>query len=155
MRPEGAVRSRPMDDILEDAKRLGGRLAAHARTKALKEATAAVEGDPAAKTLEEDYARATAELHALEEENRPIEPEMKRKIVDLQSRIRRSDVLQRLLRAHADFAEMMDAVQRTIGGLVDQALVGDGGGEGPAPEAGGGEPPPEPEPGKGRILWTP
>lgn len=156
-----------MDDILEDAKRLGERIAAHARTAALKEATTAVEGDVEARRLQEEYARATAEFHHLEEEGRPIEPDLKRRLIDLQSKIRRSDVLQRLLRAHADFAEMMDGVQHAIGGPVDQVLVGDHvhgegcdhGAAGAGPEGGGGpgggEGPAEPESGKGRILWTP
>jgi cell fate (sporulation/competence/biofilm development) regulator YlbF (YheA/YmcA/DUF963 family) len=148
-----------MDDVVEQAKRLAGLLAGHARTKELREATAAVAGDAAAKSLEEDYARASAEVHQLEETGRPIEPETKRRILDLQGRIRKSAPLQRLFRAHAQFAEMMDGVQRTLSGALDEALGGAEGAEaqdGPAaahpPEAAPVKPE---EPGTGRILWTP
>jgi cell fate (sporulation/competence/biofilm development) regulator YlbF (YheA/YmcA/DUF963 family) len=154
-----------MDDVLDQARRLAELLAAHPRTKELRQATAEISGDAAAKTLEEDYARLSAEVHQLEETGRPIEPETKRRVLDLQTRIRKSPPLQRLFRAHAQFAEMMDGVQRTLSGALDEALGGseapaDGEsahGEGPAPGApaapASGQKPEEP--GTGRILWTP
>src|SRR5262245_12666706 len=141
-----------MDAILEQAKKLAELIAANERTKELREATAGIAGDASAKQLEEDYARATADYHRLDETGRPIEPVLKHRLLDLQGRIRQSTTLQRLLRAHADFAEMMDGVQRTIGSVVDEALAGpDGAAEAP-PEA---EPKKPEEPGSGRILWTP
>ncbi len=119
-----------MDDPIDLAKRLGELLSAHPRTKALRDATAAVEGDPEARRLQEEYARAAEEMHDLEHEGKPIEPERKRRLATLGDQVRRSAALQRLLKAHADFAELMDGVQRAIGEAVDAALGGhDGGGE--------------------------
>ncbi len=117
-----------MDDPIDLAKRLGDLLAAHPRTKALRDATAAVEADPEARRLQEEYARAAEEMHDLEHEGKPIEPERKRLLVTLGDQVRRSAALQRLLKAHADFAELMDGVQRAIGEAVDAALAHDGGG---------------------------
>src|SRR5688572_33079418 len=116
-----------MDDVIDDARRLAERLVAHPRTKELREASVEVAGDPVAKALEEDYSRLSAEVHHLEEERRPIEPETKRQLIDLQGKIRKSAALQRLFRAHASFAEMMDGVQRTLGSALDAALGGPAG----------------------------
>jgi cell fate (sporulation/competence/biofilm development) regulator YlbF (YheA/YmcA/DUF963 family) len=156
-----------MDEILDHARRLAELLAAHPRTRELREASTEVAGDAAAKSLEEDYSHLTAEVHHLEETGRPIEPETKRRLLDLQGRIRKSPALQRLFRAHAQFAEMMDGVQRTLGGALDEALAGPeaaeppapgappADGPGAAPEGGAGTPRKPDEPGTGRILWTP
>jgi cell fate (sporulation/competence/biofilm development) regulator YlbF (YheA/YmcA/DUF963 family) len=130
-----------MDDPGDLAKRLGAAISADARTKALREATAAVQADPAARLLQEEYATAIEELHELEEHGRPIEPDRKRKVAALADSVRRSPTLQRLLKAHAEFAEMMDGVQHAIGAAVESALGGDGG---------GGSEPEEP-----RLLVTP
>jgi cell fate (sporulation/competence/biofilm development) regulator YlbF (YheA/YmcA/DUF963 family) len=164
-----------MDDVVEDARRLAERLASHPRTKELREASAEVAGDPVAKSLEEEYSRLAAEVHHLEETRRPIEPETKRRLLDLQGKIRKSAALQRLFRAHASFAEMMDGVQRLLGSALDAALgapaaqdgeaaAGDAHehgpgcahdpGPAPGPEPRGAKPPEEAPP-SGRILWTP
>jgi cell fate (sporulation/competence/biofilm development) regulator YlbF (YheA/YmcA/DUF963 family) len=141
-----------MDDVVEQAKRLGALLAAHGRTKALREATAQVTTDAEAKRLEQDYAHAAEEMREREMAGAPIEPELKRRIVELGERIRRSPPLQRLLRANAEFGEMMDAVQDEISHAVGEALApADEGGEGARHEGPG----PEPEPPKKSILWTP
>jgi cell fate (sporulation/competence/biofilm development) regulator YlbF (YheA/YmcA/DUF963 family) len=138
------------DDVIEEAARLGARIAGHARTEALKDASAAVQSDPAARRLQEDYARELEDLRDREAGGRPVEPEQKRRLASLGEDIRRSAPLQRLLKAHADFAEMMDGVQRAISGAVDGALgmAGDDADEddhehgpgcdhGPAPSGGG------------------
>ncbi len=124
-----------MDDAMELAGRLGSLLADHPRTKALRTATAAVEADAEARRLQEEYAHAAETLHGLEHEGRPVEPEQKRLVATLADRVRRCAPLQRLLKAHADFAELMEGVQRAIGGAVDDALGHGDGGEPAAPQS--------------------
>ena len=131
-----------MDEILAQAKRLADLLAASERTKALRAASAAVTADAEAKQLEEEYAHAAAELRELEEMGAPIEPETKRRMAALGDRIRRSALLQQLLQANAEFADMMDSVQHAISDAVGQALA-------PDSEA------PPPEKPSGPVLWTP
>ena len=158
-----------MDEVVEQAKKLAEMLAGHERTKALREASAAVTADPDAKRLEEEYAHAAAEMQDLEATGSPIEPDVKRRMAALGERIRRSVLLQRLLQANADFADMMDGVQHEISDAVGRALTPDPSGDhvhgpgcahgtptehvptgraAPARE----EPPPERS---GPILWTP
>src|SRR5438034_10860463 len=97
-----------MDDVVEQARKLAETLAGHERTKALREASAAVTADPDAKRLEEEYAHAAAEMQELEATGSPIEPDVKRRMAALGERIRRSTLLPRLLQANADFADMLD-----------------------------------------------
>jgi cell fate (sporulation/competence/biofilm development) regulator YlbF (YheA/YmcA/DUF963 family) len=111
------------DDVLDRANELGRLLANDPRTRALRDATAAVQADAASKRLEEDYARAIEEVRSLEEAGRPIEPDAKRRLALLAEQVRFSPTLQRLLRAHHEFLEMMDGVQHAIGGAVDAALA--------------------------------
>jgi cell fate (sporulation/competence/biofilm development) regulator YlbF (YheA/YmcA/DUF963 family) len=137
------------DDVIDDAVRLGERIASHPRTEALKTASAEVQSDPAARRLQEDYSRELEDFREREATGRPIEPEQKRRLASLGDDIRRSAPLQRLLKAHADFAEMMDGVQRAISHAVDGALGmepeeddgehehGPGCDHGPAPSGGG------------------
>ena len=143
-----------MNDVIEQAKRLAQMLAGHERTVALREATVLVTGDAEAKKLEEDYAAAAEEVREREIAGAPIEPEHKRRVVELGERIRRSPPLQKLLRANAAFGEMMDLVQQEISAAVGEALTGEGAPEG---GAGGGAAPEkrEPEPPKSSVLWTP
>ena len=68
-----------MDDVVSIAQKLSDLLASDPRTKALREASAAVTSDAEAKTLEEEYAHAAAELRDIEMSGSPIEPEMKRR----------------------------------------------------------------------------
>jgi cell fate (sporulation/competence/biofilm development) regulator YlbF (YheA/YmcA/DUF963 family) len=154
-----------MDDVVEQAKKLAQLLAGHERTKALREASAAVTGDPEAKKLEEEYAHAAAEMQELEATGSPIEPDVKRRMAALGERIRRSVLLQRLLHANADFADMMDGVQHEISDAVGRAIAPDpetagaGGGahvHGPGCSHDAPQERPEPPAGKsGPILWTP
>jgi cell fate (sporulation/competence/biofilm development) regulator YlbF (YheA/YmcA/DUF963 family) len=153
-----------MDDVVAQAKKLAEMLAEHERTKALREASAAVTADPDATRLEQEYAHAAAEMQELEATGAPIEPDVKRRMAALGERIRRSPLLQRLLQANADFADMMDAVQHEISDAVGRALApdpsaahvhGPGCAHEPAPGASKGareEPPAERS---GPILWTP
>ena len=159
-----------MDDVVELAKKLAETLAGHERTKALREASAAVTADPDAKKLEEEYSHAAAEMQELQAAGAPIEPDLKRRMVALGERIRRSVLLQRLLQANADFADMMDGVQHEISDAVGRALApdpsaADGGHvHGPGCAHGdaakgareAGEPREEPPAERsGPILWTP
>ena len=135
-----------MEDVLSLAKKLADLLAADERTKALRAASAAVTADADAKKLEEEYAHAAAELRELEMAGAPIEPDVKRRMASLGERIRRSTLLQGLLQANSEFADMMDGVQQAISDAVGQAL---------SPDPASGEVPPPPEKPSGPVLWTP
>ena len=149
-----------MQELLDHARRLADLIAAHERTKSFREAAAAVEADPAARKVQEGYASALEEIHRLESEGRPIEPEQKRRAAQAAEEVRKSPILLRMLRAHAEYMEMLDAVQHVLaGGEVDVHEHGPGCDHDHDPEPGHAPEPKAEEPpagGKqGGILWTP
>jgi cell fate (sporulation/competence/biofilm development) regulator YlbF (YheA/YmcA/DUF963 family) len=115
-----------MDPILEHVQRLAQAVADDPRTKALKEANERLKDAPEDAELQERYHEVHERIRALEQQQRPIEPDLKREAAALAERVRRSAVLQRLLRAHAEFSGMMDTVSTTIQESVDRALGGEG-----------------------------
>ena len=154
-----------MDDIIALAEQLAAKIVANERTSAFRDATVALEADDPARALQEEYSVAIEEIRGLEAAGKPVEPQAKRNIQALADRIRKSPILQRFLRANAEFSEMMEAVQQTLGGTIDAALFPDAGHDhaghnhGPGESCGAGPAsvsPKEEEPkAKGPILWTP
>jgi cell fate (sporulation/competence/biofilm development) regulator YlbF (YheA/YmcA/DUF963 family) len=149
-----------MQELLDHARRLAEMIAAHERTKAFREAAAAVEADPAARKVQEGYANALEEIHRLESAGRPIEPEQKRRAAQAADEVRKSPILLRMLRAHAEYMEMLDAVQHVLAGGEVEAHEhgpgcdhGDEHGHAHAAEPEAEEPPAGGKP--GGILWTP
>jgi cell fate (sporulation/competence/biofilm development) regulator YlbF (YheA/YmcA/DUF963 family) len=154
-----------MNDVTDLVEKLAAAIVENHRTKAFREATAAVEADPDARQLQEEYAAAVGEVREREHNGQPVEPEQKRTLAALGERIRKSPLLQKFLRANLEFNEMMDAVQHTLGAAIEGALFPDAhAGHGHAPgescghdhgEGGGPDADEPPAKDKGPILWTP
>ena len=96
-----------MDDILKRAKELGQAIAAHERCQALKQAAKALKADEEAKQIEKEYARAARVLQEKSAAGEPLEPEEKRREADLRSKTVAHPLIRELLKAQADFAELM------------------------------------------------
>ena len=111
-----------MEPLLEKAQALARALAEDARTRALRAARERLEASPADVALQQRYHQAAQQLAELEEAGRPIEPPLKRDLATLTEQVRRSAVLQALLKAHAELDAMMEEVSRTLSSAVDEAL---------------------------------
>ena len=103
-----------MNDILAVAEKLGKAIAQSERFQAVEAARKEVEADEAlqanVKALNE-LSRKTAQS---EKETKPIEPDDKRRLRDLQEKLTGDPKLQKLARVEADFAELMNRVNKTI-----------------------------------------
>lgn len=115
-----------MDPILEHAQRLAQAIADDPRTQALKAANERLKDEPEDAALQQRYHEVRTLIHELEQAQRPVEPNLKREAAALAERVRRSQVLQGLLRAHAEFSGMMDSVSGTLNEVVDRALGAEG-----------------------------
>jgi cell fate (sporulation/competence/biofilm development) regulator YlbF (YheA/YmcA/DUF963 family) len=153
-----------MDDVIEHAKKLAEALAANERTKAFHAAAAAVEADPVASRLQETYATAVQAVHEREAAGQPIEPEHKRAFAQAADAVRRSPILLRMLKAHAEYAEMMDAVQSILAGATGEEGPDDhehgpgcdhGHDEGHEGHSHGAPAKRDEEPPPKSVLWTP
>lgn len=103
-----------MEDILELAAKLGKRIAEDARARRMAEARAAFEKSSEARQLLDDYENHQQKLGELQAANRPIEPEDKRKLADLHQKVISHAVLKDLLKAQADYLELMTLVSARI-----------------------------------------
>src|SRR5262245_16315722 len=112
----------PIDDVLSLAKTLARAIAAHARFVNLRSAENEVFANSEAKGLAEEFQRARQAIRDKEKDLVPIEPEEKRALSSLHERVRAHPMLQELSRAQADYAEMMDKVNRTIAGELTASL---------------------------------
>jgi len=103
-----------MEQVLQLAEQLGAAIAGHERHKALEEAEKAVENDERAKELTEQLRSQGEKIAKLEQEMKPIEPDDKRKLQELQVEIASHQTLKDFSKAQADYAEMMSKVNQKI-----------------------------------------
>ncbi len=103
-----------MEEILELAAQLGKRIAADARGKQMAAAQSALEASMADRQLLADYEQQQQRIHSLEVAGKPIEPEDKRKLADLHGKVIASPVIKNLLKAQADYFELMTLVSHQI-----------------------------------------
>ena len=103
-----------MDQILELATRLGEKIAADPRGRQMADARTALDGSLQDRQLLEDYEAQQQKMSDLAAAGKPIEPEDKRRLADLHGKVIGSRVIKDLLRAQADYLELMTAVSQRI-----------------------------------------
>jgi cell fate (sporulation/competence/biofilm development) regulator YlbF (YheA/YmcA/DUF963 family) len=103
-----------VDEILDLATRLGQRIAADPRGRQMADARATLDGSLQDRQLLQDYETQQQKVHELEASGRPIEPDDKRRLADLHSRVISSSVIKDVLKAQADYLELMTLVSQNI-----------------------------------------
>ena len=103
-----------MNGILETAEKLGKAIAESDRFKAVRAMRKELKED---KPLQEDLKalnELSSKIAALEREVKPIEPADKRRLQELREKVTGHPRMQDLARVEADFAELMNRVNRAI-----------------------------------------
>ena len=103
-----------MDKVLQLARTLGEEIRRNERYLLLRESEKKVMADPAAKDIQDDLEKQLRRIRTLEEEMKPIEVEDKHALARLQEQARGNPALQELLKAQADYFEMMNNVNNAI-----------------------------------------
>jgi cell fate (sporulation/competence/biofilm development) regulator YlbF (YheA/YmcA/DUF963 family) len=104
-----------MDEaILAEAEKLAALLAGDPRFRRLRDVENAVLARPELKRMMEDYERSRLALLQKERDFTPIEPDQKRAHAELHRRVQDEATLRDLAKAQADYAAMMDKVNRVI-----------------------------------------
>jgi cell fate (sporulation/competence/biofilm development) regulator YlbF (YheA/YmcA/DUF963 family) len=103
-----------MEQLLDLADQLGRAIAAHDRFQALRIAEKNVSENEAANRAQTELEAHMNYLSGLERAGKPIEVADKRKLERLQNEFRSQPVLQNLIKAQADYLEMMNRVNETI-----------------------------------------
>ncbi len=103
-----------LDNIVAEAGKLGKLIAASAASKVFMQMRKTVEEDSQAVKLVEDYQRQVQEITELESSAKPIEPEDKHQLTELQQNMASNETLKSWMKAQAHFSEMMGKVNKAI-----------------------------------------
>ncbi|MDP6096263.1 MAG: YlbF family regulator [Gammaproteobacteria bacterium] len=103
-----------LDNIVTEAGKLGKLIAASAASKVFMQMQKMVEADSQAVQLVEDYQRQVQKIAELESHAKPIEPEDKHQLTELQQNMASNETLKSWMKAQADFSEMMSKVNKAI-----------------------------------------
>lgn len=110
-----------MDDIIADARNLGKKIAAHPRTTAFAKAARDVAEDREAQAILKNFQEQVNRIRDLEANGKPIEVEDKRKLSDCEAAVAGHPKLKAMMKAQADYLEMMHRVNSAIDEASAQA----------------------------------
>lgn len=111
-----------MQEVIEQARRLGEMIAAHPRTKALKEMQQVLDKDEIASNLLRDYQKQIEHIHALERAGKPIEVSDKHALRDIEQKMANNETLKQINIREVDFVEMMNKVKSEIDGRIQDII---------------------------------
>ena len=102
------------DSITAQAAELGKLIAASPAGTAILKTRKELQADEQAHKMLEGYQEQMQKIAQLEKDGKPIEPEDKRKLVELQQEVASQSTLKRWIKAQADFAQLMHEVNQAI-----------------------------------------
>ena len=103
-----------MEAILELAHRLGKQIAEHPRGRAFRQAQEDLHQNPEAGDLLREFNEQVTRIQSLEHQNKPVEPDEKHKLVDIQQRVAGNACLANYAKVQADYVELMQQVSAAI-----------------------------------------
>jgi len=110
-----------MEQILQEAKRLGKLLAGHPSARAYMEAKKRLNADASAQQLLKDYEAQARKIAELERQTKPVEVEDKRRLAELQSQISANDVLKDFMHAQVEYLDLLRRAHDAINEQLDSA----------------------------------
>ena len=103
-----------VQDILKQARALGEAIAAHPNVQAYLAARTKVESDAQAQQLLKSYTEQATRVRTLEAQQKPIEPEDKRKLAEYEQGMASNDALKDLMRRQVDYVTLMNQVNQAM-----------------------------------------
>ena len=103
-----------MENVVEMASKLGKLIRENERYRILRQTEEKVLSDSGARQIQDALEKHLQRIHTLESEMKPIEVADKRELSRLQEEARKNPGLQELLKAQADYFEMMNQVNNAI-----------------------------------------
>jgi cell fate (sporulation/competence/biofilm development) regulator YlbF (YheA/YmcA/DUF963 family) len=108
-----------MEDAVAAAEELGKLIAQNEAFRRLRTAEDAVQGDADSQKILQEFDRQRRKIEELERDQKPVEPEDKHEMIRLSDAVHSAPKLQELVRAQADYMELMNRVNKAI----QQALL--------------------------------
>ena len=103
-----------MEEALAAAAELGRTIAQAEAFQRLRAAEDAVQGDAASQKILQEFDRQRRKIEDLEHSGKPVEPETKHEMIRLSDSVHSAPKLQELVRAQADYMELMNKVNKAI-----------------------------------------
>jgi cell fate (sporulation/competence/biofilm development) regulator YlbF (YheA/YmcA/DUF963 family) len=103
-----------MEEALAAAHELGKQIAQDGAFRRLRAAEDAVQADAASQKILEEFDRQRRKIEDLERAGKPVEPEDKHEMIRLSDAAHAAPKLQELVRAQADYMELMNKVNQAI-----------------------------------------
>ena len=103
-----------LDNIIAEAAKLGRLIAETSLSRAFLESRKGLQEDKEVLQILEDYQRQLQKIAELERSGKPIEPEDKHKLTELQQKVASDETLKCWMKAQADFSELMGKVNKAI-----------------------------------------
>ena len=103
-----------MNSMIETAEKLGKAIAAAGRFKAVAEMRGKIDADEELQANMKALNELSTKIAQLEKQVKPVEPEDKHRLRELQEKVTGNARLQDLARVEADFAELMNRVNSAI-----------------------------------------
>jgi cell fate (sporulation/competence/biofilm development) regulator YlbF (YheA/YmcA/DUF963 family) len=103
-----------VQELLERARALGKAIASHPRVQVFMAAREKVEKDAACQEVLKAYSEQAKRVRELEAQQKPIEVTDKRKLAECEQKMASNDALKELMRAQADYIELMNQVNRSM-----------------------------------------
>ena len=101
-----------MEKILELARQLGEAMAEHPVGKKYLDVKSQLDADPAARQLIGDYEQAAMSIGQKEQQGRPIEPEDKRKLNEIQGKIAGNAAIKLWMQAQMEYLNLLRQVNQ-------------------------------------------
>ncbi len=103
-----------LDKIIAEAAKLGELIAETSVSRAFLQSRQGVQQDKQALEILEDYQRQLQKIAELDSSGKPIEPEDKHMLTELQQKVASNETLKCWMKAQADFSELMGKVNKAI-----------------------------------------
>jgi len=104
-----------VNDIVELAQKLGAAIAQSPQAAKLRVARKALEAQPEARKLMEDFRQQSMKIAQLEQEQKPVEVEDKRKLQEMNDKLVSHQVFKDYTAAQVDYVDLMRKVNSSIG----------------------------------------
>lgn len=110
-----------MQDIIEQARRLGKAIADSPQAAKLRQARQAVQQEPETLKLMEQYQEQSRKLGELQQQQKPIEVDDKRRLQELHDQLVASDTFKQLNAAQVEYVDLMRKVDEALRGEVEES----------------------------------
>jgi cell fate (sporulation/competence/biofilm development) regulator YlbF (YheA/YmcA/DUF963 family) len=102
------------EEIMELAEKLGKAIAASPQAAGLRAARAELLKHPEVQQLLKDYQAQAGKLAKLQDESKPIEPEDKRKLEELQNKLVSDETFKKYTAAQVEYVDVMRKVNSSL-----------------------------------------